>query len=604
MPDLIKRAAEAAAEINAGYNNKKPSVKKEKKQPDYFVVALTGKDDDDAFVIKKTKSSQVAQKMLSDAKKRWEERAEYETHPDYFVMALTGRDDENTASGEKTSKAEQVEESLRRDREERLAEAERQFREYHGFSGDRTGLARNYAEDEYTGEVPDWHTVSSEMPDIWDIPEVEEPEGKVYTPSVVSDWEPTKVYTGLDPLGHPIIRNMTVGEFNAYKDQQESKANDLYKEQQRNWQILHYGTSAIDKLAATPLLARPALETEIEEMMQHPDDQPAKGEAPKWKTDMAAALEISGANNVMRSAIQAKKFTQTINELRAQGRTDDEIIEALISLAAQQGVTVDKYEMRDLIALNAVEAQRAEPGFFSPSTLKDEMAYINSSQRNEPWTSAERTMLTHLYAEGGQDAVDQYKALKSDELVTRRAANNAEKLKGRGYEALPTAILNGVWQVAKNAYNGVRAIVGDMEPMKLTQIEANARAYIAKMDTEEVRNFVSMVSDLTGIGLGAVLDYMNPLAAMAVGALTSTGERYQDELEAGSDEAKARNNAILSGMLSLSLGMLSEGIDEYGGAFSPLTKAPLTLADSFIGGLASDSAQNLVWNFEDSTSQR
>ncbi len=147
--------------------------------------------------------------------------------------------------------------------------------------------------------------------------------------------------------------------------------------------------------------------------------------------------------------------------------------------------------------------------------------------------------------------MDEYRHLMHNTLVLRRAVEQSANLSGQAYEVVLPAMAAGAAKVVKDVFAFFRLIAGDTEPMKLWQIEADANAYISRLDTEDAKTMIKAISELTAIGTTAALSYINPALGTAVGTFSSIGGTYQDELASGASRGRALNNAGLAAVINL-----------------------------------------------------
>ncbi len=217
---------------------------------------------------------------------------------------------------------------------------------------------------------------------------------------------------------------------------------------------------------------------------------------------------------------------------------EEQIIKALMDSSKGNAVPLNEFTARDLLAQSAIDARRIDPEFLTRIPL-EAANHINTAEEDEPWTASEKTMLAHLYSTGGQEAVDEYRGLMYNTLVLRSAVEQSANLERAGaYEVVLPAIAAGAAKVVKGVVAFGRLAAGDTEPMKLWQVEADAEAYISRLDTEDAKTMIKFISELTAIGTTAALSYINPALGTAVGATSSIGGTYQDELASGASAAE------------------------------------------------------------------
>lgn len=537
MPDLIKAALALQKERAAGGKGapaKKniTTQKKETVHPDSFILGLTGQDDDAPRVPKTKKAAEVDKRLRLEAEAAPMQQAKTTApqpaparqpepvHPDFFIRSFTGQD----------NRYEPVS-AWQSEEDEAL---------YVPFQQGLLSLLNT--------TPPSLKPVE---PRYRYIPEINEPKGKVYAERDIDAHVPLwGIERERAPWGGIIQRRMTIGEAKASRKEDELRLLPYEQEQQRNLTARKTLARVVNWIASGEPGDQAAREQLVNAALLDPSYRPVAGVDPKWLTDLHNAMELNGGNNVIRGSIRSKKFTDRVNQLLSSGVPEEQIIKALMESSQGNAVPLNEFTARDLLAQSAIDAQRIDPEFLTRIPL-EAANHINTAEEDEPWTASERIMLAHLYSTGGQEAVDEYRDLMHNTLVLRRAVEKSANLSGQAYEVLLPAMAAGAAKVVKGVVAFFRLAAGDTEPMKLWQVEADAEAYISRLDTEDAKTMIKAISKLAEIGTTAALSYINPALGTTVGTFSSIGGTYQDELASGASRGTALNNAGVSAVINL-----------------------------------------------------
>lgn len=193
-------------------------------------------------------------------------------------------------------------------------------------------------------------------------------------------------------------------------------------------------------------------------------------------------------------------------------------------------------------------------------------------------------MLAHLYSQGDSKAANDSIDLINDEQVRRRAAERAAKIEGKGYEVLPAILTAAVIKAIKNQAMGVKSLLGDTKPFRLTQVEADAEAYINSIEDEDLLAFANAISYAAGVTPEILLSIYGPgWLSWVTGTLSSAGSAADESARSGKSNQEAMDdayfNAVMAGMLAP---FIDKGVDK---ALSPTSLLQEIGAEGFKGAL-------------------
>lgn len=305
------------------------------------------------------------------------------------------------------------------------------------------------------------------------------------------------------------------------------------------------------------------------EAILHPDDPPVTGVDPKWRVALWNGMEQSGGNDEMHRYIRSKEQRDWAERQRAAGMTEEGIIEAIIQEYEKNGIAYNEHMARDELALSEMEAQRVDPDF--PIRLPPDLEEVRDLlNQMHPWSYHELLMLAHLYNNGGAEASKAYQDLINDEQVRRLAAERAAKIEGKGYEVFPASIGAGIINSGRDFIMGVKSLWGDTDLLNLTQIEADAEAYLAAVESEDTRSVANALSNVAegSPELAAALSG-HGLVGLGIGLLSGRGAVIDEAIRSGKSAEEALALANLDTMISL---LLNKPLDTIAGALPAKNK--------------------------------